>query len=115
MKKAVHLRFMSFVLTVRPRIITNGNKKNTGSYKKDERLLLACETEEGTTPTIRWMKNGKLMPGEQKDYFSVENLSKNDTGVYSCCAYYPYGNVSSMEVLVRVQCKCKLFLLKGND
>lgn len=115
MKKAVHLRFMSFVLTVRPRIITNGNKKNTGSYKEDERLLLACETEGGTTPNIRWMKNGELMPGEQKDYFSVENLSKNDTGVYSCWAYYPNGNVSSMEVLVRVQCKCKLFLLKGND
>ena len=55
------------------------------------------------------------MPGEQKDYFSVENLTKNDTGVYSCCAYYPNGNVSSMEVLVRVQCNCKLFLLKGND
>lgn len=106
---------MSLVLTVRPRIIKNGNKQNRGSYKEDERLLLACETEEGTTPNIRWMKNGQLMPGQEKSYFSIENLSKNDTGAYSCCAYYPFGNVSSIEVLVRVQCKFKLFLLKGSD
>ena len=87
---------------MRPRIITNRNKQNRGSYKEDEGLLSACKTGEETTPNIRWMKNGKLIPGQEKSYFSVENLSKNDAGVYSCCAYYPYGNVSSMEVLVRV-------------
>lgn len=99
-----------FVLTGRPKITGYENEK--GIYKEGEMLLLACDDVEGKPSKLRWMRDGNVIPHDTQGYFlKVKKLSRSDEGAYVCCAEYPLGNVSSLEVRIKVQCEYLFSLL----
>lgn len=99
-----------FVLTERPKITGYENEK--GIYKEGEMLLLACEYVEGKPSKLRWMRDGIVIPHKTQGHFlKVNKLSRLDEGAYVCCAEYPLGNVSSLEVRIKVQCEYLFSLL----
>ncbi|CAH3030407.1 unnamed protein product [Porites evermanni] len=86
----------------RPKITGYENEK--GIYKEGEMLLLACDDVEGKPSKLRWMRDGNVIPHKTQGYFlKVKKLSRSDEGAYVCCAEYPLGNVSSLEVRIKVQ------------
>ena len=77
----------------------------TESTKEGDALLLICQTS-GTPPLIySWMKDEQLISSANDKLLKLQEVTRKDSGNYSCKVVNLSGTSTSDNILIDVPCK----------
>ena len=99
-KLSVKLLILISFHTVSARIVFISNSKRVREW---DQLILSCQAKGNPNPTLKWIKNGKVLTGSS-DYI-IGSIRRTDAGTYYCLAENGVGNSDLRFINIAVNCR----------
>ena len=89
-----------------PRDFSEEPKEGTPLQERFTKTFV-CRTSSHPQAEIRWLKDGVFISNFSSSLYSIriENIQRNDSGVYRCIARNEFGSILSSGAKLKVACK----------
>ena len=86
-------------------VSSNSNWEHKVSLKEGDSLILVCKPDSNPPGSVAWRIPGKRDVWSTEQEVLVENVGRENAGIYTCTAHNSLGVSTPKEIVLDIKCK----------